>query len=68
MCVAGMTFPKPFGLSGATVHDTQQAEASIDEHGGTVGRLMFCNPALDSPERFERYGAVGRAVCDRTAR
>ncbi len=56
MCVAVMTLPNPFGPSGPTMH------------GGTVDRLMFCKLALDSSERFERYGAVGRGISDRTAR
>ena len=43
------------------------ADALIDKYGDTVDRLVFYNPAFDSPERFERYGAVARAISDRTA-
>jgi probable F420-dependent oxidoreductase len=43
------------------------ADALIDKYDGTVDRLVFYNPAFDSPERFERYGAVARAISDRTA-
>jgi probable F420-dependent oxidoreductase len=43
------------------------ADALIDKYDGTVDRLVFYNPAFDSPDRFERYGAVARAISDRTA-
>ncbi len=43
------------------------ADALIDTYDGIVDRLVFYNPAFDSPERFERYGAVARAISDRAA-
>ena len=43
------------------------ADALIDKYDGTVDRLVFYNPAFDSPERFERYGTVARAISERTA-
>jgi probable F420-dependent oxidoreductase len=43
------------------------ADALISKYDGVVDRLVFYNPAFDTPERFERYGAVARAVSDRTA-
>jgi probable F420-dependent oxidoreductase len=43
------------------------ADAVIAKYDGTVDRLVFYNPAFDSPDRFERYGAVARAISDRTA-
>jgi probable F420-dependent oxidoreductase len=43
------------------------ADALTDKYDGTVDRLVFYNPAFDSPERFERYGAVAQAISDRTA-
>ena len=43
------------------------ADALIAKYDGTVDRLVFYNPAFDSPERFERYGTVAREISDRTA-
>lgn len=43
------------------------ADALIAKYGEIVDRLVFYNPAFDSPDRFERYGAVARAISDRTA-
>jgi hypothetical protein len=43
------------------------ADALISKYDGVVDRLVFYNPAFDTPERFERYGAVARAISDRTA-
>ena len=43
------------------------ADALIDKYDGVVDRLVFYNPAFDTPERFERYGAVARTISDRTA-
>jgi hypothetical protein len=44
------------------------AEALIDTYGAVVDRLVLYNPGFDTPERFERYGAVAREVSARTAR
>ncbi len=43
------------------------ADALIAKYEGTVDRLVFYNPAFDTPERFERYGTVARQISDRTA-
>lgn len=43
------------------------ADALIDAYGSTVARLVFYSPALDTPERFERYGAVARDISERTS-
>jgi len=42
------------------------AEALIATYDGVVDRLVFYNPAFESPDRFERYGHVARTVSDRT--
>ncbi len=42
------------------------ADALIDTYGDIVDRLVLYNPAGDTPERFDRYGAVAREVSDRT--
>jgi len=42
------------------------ADALIAKYEGTVDRLVLYNPAFDSPDRFERYGAVARQISDRT--
>jgi probable F420-dependent oxidoreductase len=44
------------------------ADALIAKYADVVDRLVFYNPAFDTPERFERYGAVARSISDRTAR
>jgi probable F420-dependent oxidoreductase len=44
------------------------ADSLIAKYADVVDRLVFYNPAFDTPERFERYGAVARAISDRTAR
>ncbi len=44
------------------------AESLIAKYDGTVDRLVLYNPAFDTPERFERYGAVARTISDQTAR
>ena len=43
------------------------ADSLIVKYGDVVDRLVFYNPAFDTPDRFERYGAVARAISDRTA-
>lgn len=43
------------------------ADALIAKYGAVVDRLVFYNPVFDTPERFERYGAVARAISERTA-
>jgi probable F420-dependent oxidoreductase len=43
------------------------ADTLIDKYDGVVDRLVFYNPAFDSPDRFERYGAVARTISERTA-
>jgi probable F420-dependent oxidoreductase len=43
------------------------AESLIAKYADVVDRLVFYNPAFDTPDRFERYGAVARAISDRTA-
>ena len=42
------------------------ADALIDAYAGVVDRLVLYNPAGDTPERFERYGAVAREISDRS--
>jgi probable F420-dependent oxidoreductase len=42
------------------------ADALIDTYGDIVDRLVLYNPSGDTPERFERYGAVAREISDRT--
>jgi len=42
------------------------ADALVAKYAGTVDRLVFYNPAFDTPERFERYGAIARAISART--
>jgi probable F420-dependent oxidoreductase len=44
------------------------ADALVDKYAGVVDRLVFYNPAFDTPDRFERYGTVARTISDRTAR
>ena len=43
------------------------AESLIAKYADVVDRLVFYNPAFDTPDRFERYGAVARTISDRTA-
>jgi probable F420-dependent oxidoreductase len=43
------------------------AESLIAKYADDVDRLVFYNPAFDTPDRFERYGAVARTISDRTA-
>jgi probable F420-dependent oxidoreductase len=43
------------------------AESLIVKYADVVDRLVFYNPAFDTPDRFERYGAVARTISDRTA-
>ncbi len=43
------------------------ADSLIAKYDGTVDRLVFYNPAFDTPERFDRYAAVARTISDRTA-
>lgn len=43
------------------------AESLITKYASVVDRLVFYNPAFDTPDRFERYGAVARTISDRTA-
>jgi alkanesulfonate monooxygenase SsuD/methylene tetrahydromethanopterin reductase-like flavin-dependent oxidoreductase (luciferase family) len=43
------------------------AGALIAKYAGVVDRLVLYNPAFDTPDRFERYGAVARAISDATA-
>jgi hypothetical protein len=40
----------------------------IVTYEGVADRLVFYNPAFDTPERFERYGAVARTISERSAR
>jgi len=42
------------------------ADALVATYAGIATRLAFYSPMGDTPERFERYGAVARAVSDRT--
>lgn len=42
------------------------ADALIDTYGDLATRLVLYNPAFETPERFERYGAVARDVSVRT--
>lgn len=42
------------------------ADALIAKYATVADRLVFYNPVFDTPERFERYGAVARAVSERT--
>jgi probable F420-dependent oxidoreductase len=42
------------------------ADALIATYAAVADRLVFYNPVFDTPERFERYGAVARAVSERT--
>ncbi len=37
-------------------------QALVDEYATLVDRLVFYNPAGETPERFERYGAVARSI------
>ncbi len=39
----------------------------VAKYGGMVDRLVFYNAAGDTPERFERYGAVARTISDAPA-
>ena len=34
----------------------------VAKYGGIVDRLVFYNAAGDTPERYERYGAVAKAI------
>lgn len=43
------------------------ADALVATYDGLATRLVFYSPMADTPERFERYGAVARSVSDRTA-
>jgi probable F420-dependent oxidoreductase len=38
------------------------ADALITKYGAIVDRLVLYNPAGDTPERFERYGVVAKAI------
>lgn len=49
----------------ATWHDL--ADSLIAEYDDVVDRLVFYNPAFDTPDRFERYGSVARTISERTA-
>jgi alkanesulfonate monooxygenase SsuD/methylene tetrahydromethanopterin reductase-like flavin-dependent oxidoreductase (luciferase family) len=42
------------------------ADALLARYDGVVDRLVFYNPAFDTADRFERYGAVARSISDRT--
>jgi len=44
------------------------ADALIAKYDGVVDRLVFYNPAFDTPDRFERYGSVASSISQRTAR
>ena len=43
------------------------ADALIAKYDGLADRLVLYNPAFDTPDRFERYGAVAREISDRSA-
>ena len=43
------------------------ADALVAKYGGIVDRLVLYNPAGDTPERFERYGAVREGDLRRAA-
>ncbi len=43
------------------------ADALIAKYASTIDRLVFYNPAFDTPERFDRYGVIARQISDRTA-
>ena len=43
------------------------ADALIAEFGDAMSRLVLYNAAADTPERFERYGAVARDISERTS-
>jgi probable F420-dependent oxidoreductase len=43
------------------------ADALLGKYLGVADRLVFYNPATDTPERFDRYGQVARAISDRTS-
>lgn len=43
------------------------ADALIATYGDVVDRLVLYSPRFDTPERFERYGAVARDISTRTA-
>ena len=47
-------------------HWDDLADALVAKYDGIVDRLVFYNPAFDTPDRFERYGAVARAISDRS--
>ena len=42
------------------------ADALVAKYAGIVERLVLYNPAFDTPDRFERYGTVARAISDRS--
>ncbi len=42
------------------------ADVLVAKYADTVDRLVLYNPAFDTPERFERYGSIARAISDRT--
>ena len=42
------------------------ADSLVATYDGVADRLVLYNPAFDTPDRFERYGAVARAISDRT--
>jgi probable F420-dependent oxidoreductase len=44
------------------------ADALLGKYLGVADRLVFYNPAHDTPERFDRYGVVARAISERTSR
>ena len=43
------------------------ADAVIDEFGSIASRVVLYSASTDTPERFDRYGEVARAVSDRTS-
>ncbi len=44
------------------------ADALVDRYAGVADRLVLYSSGSVGPDAFERYGAVARAVSDRTAR
>jgi len=48
-------------------HWDDLADSLIAKYDGVVDRLVFYNPAFDTPEHFERYGSVARTISERTA-
>jgi len=43
------------------------ADALVETYAATISRLVLYNPASESRERFERYGAVARDISARTS-